>query len=178
MVFSVILLAFEAPASAGPRAAQARADGAARSLASLVEACVRGLAADAVLAGPPGAGLERVADDAGCSFIETPEARSGMAQALATARQEHVFVLRAGFAVERGFVEEVADVFAYGDAPGALILRAAPDSLVTRIAPSLSAPVGVIARKRALVSAGAFELPALARRLKGAELKARARKAI
>jgi hypothetical protein len=84
-------------------------------------------------------------------------------------------LLRAGYAVERGFCEEIEDAFAYGEAGRALILRAAPDSLATRIAPALAAPVGVIARKQALVAAGEVQLRALSRRLRCVEIATRAR---
>ncbi len=58
-MLTAILLAYDAPAQ------PLRGDAVARSLASLVEACVQGLVADAALVGAPERGLDRIADDAG-----------------------------------------------------------------------------------------------------------------
>lgn len=176
MVFSVIVLAHGAPCVGRSPANRARADAAARSLASLVDACVRGLAADALVLGPAGEGLDLVADDAGGTFLAGPDPMKTFAQALAAARCEHVFVLAAGFAPEQGFVDEVADIFAFGEAADAMILRAAPDTLLTRLAPGFAAPVGIIARKIAAQASGVCDPAALARRLKGVDLRVRARR--
>ncbi|WBJ99979.1 hypothetical protein [Methylocystis parvus] len=169
-MLTAILLAHDAPAR------PLRRDAVARSLASLVEACVQGLIADAVLVGAPGRGLERVADEAGCALIEASDQKEGLAQALAVARQDDALLLLAGYAVERGFVDEVNDAFAYGESGRALVLRAAPSSVVTRFVPSLAEPVGLIARKSALRGAGGAELKTLAKRLRSADLKSGARR--
>lgn len=169
-MLTALLIAYDAPA------APLRGDAVARSLASLVEACVQGLVADAALVGAPARGLARIADDAGCGVVESARAADGLAQALAMARQDDILLLLAGYAVERGFVEEVEDLFAYGDRGRARILRLAPHSLLTRLAPQLAAPVGLIAPKRAIAEAGAADLPRLARKLRGADLTTRARR--
>ncbi len=169
-MLTAILLAYDAPAQ------PLRRDAVARSLASLVEACVQGLVADAVLVGAPGRGLERVADEAGCALVEAPGKEEGLARALDLARHEEALLLLAGHAVERGFVDEVNDAFAYGAGGRSLVLRAAPTSFLTRLAPSLAEPVGIIARKTALRSAASGDLKVLARRLRGAELKSSARR--
>jgi hypothetical protein len=169
-MLTAILLAYDGPAQ------PLRGDAVARSLGSLIDACVQGVIADAVLAGPPGRGLERVADDAGCALVETAEIEAGLAQALALARRDRVFVLRAGAAVERGFVDEVSDALAYGAADGALVLRAAPGSLLTRLSPRFSEPVGLIGPKSALRAAATADLKRLARSLRCAELTTNARR--
>jgi len=169
-MLTAILLAYDAPAQ------PLRGDAVARSLASLVEACVQGLVADAALVGAPERGLDRIADDAGCALIETARAEEGFARALALARRDDVLTMLAGYAVERGFIDEVQDAFAYGDRARPLILRAAPDSLLTRLAPRLSAPVAVIARKSALRDAAFADLTQLAKSLGGADLATRARR--
>jgi hypothetical protein len=171
-MLSAVLLAYDSPQS-GPR----RRDAIARSLSSLVDACVRGVVADAVLAGPPDEALAALADEAGCALVEAATAAEGLRQALALVRRPHVLLLRAGYAVERGFCEEIEDVFTYGGgAEQALVLRAAPASLLTRLAPSLAEPVGLVAPKRAVAAAGATNLRALARRLGAAGLTAQARR--
>jgi hypothetical protein len=100
-----------------------------------------------------------------------------LAKALSLARYDDVLLLIAGHAVERGFVDEVNDALSYGDRERALILRAAPDSILTRLAPRFATPVGVIARKSALRAASSADLPRLARRLRGADLSIPARRA-
>ena len=169
-MLTAVLLAYDAPA------APLRREAAARSLGSLVEACVQGLVADAALVGAPDCGLERIADEAGCALVKTARAGDGLAEALAMARRDHILLLLAGYAVERGFVEEIEDLFAYDDRGRARILRLAPHSLLTRLAPNLSRPVGLIAAKSALAEAGAADLSRLARKLRGAELTTRARR--
>jgi hypothetical protein len=169
-MLTAILLAYDTPA--GPL----RRDAIARSLASLVDACVQGLVADAVLAGAPGRGLEKIADEAGCALVEAARMDDGLTQALALARHEDILLLLAGKAVERGFIEEINDAFAYGDCDRPLILRCAPNSLVTRLFPKLSAPAGIVARKTDLRKAESADLDRLSRILRGAELKSHARR--
>jgi hypothetical protein len=169
-MLTAILLAYDDPAR------PMRRDAVARSLASLVEACVRGLVADAVLVGAPGSRLDRIADEAGCALVEAAGREDGLAQALDVARQDAAFVLLAGNAIERGFLDELDDAFAYGEGGRrAFVLRAAPASLMTRLAPSLAAPVGLIAPKGALRAAGSGDLRKLAKKIRCAELKSSAR---
>jgi hypothetical protein len=172
-MLSVILLGYDA----------ARADGGARrnerilrSLASLVEGAVDGLVADVALAGPSGAGLGGIADEAGCVLVENDNPAQGFAEALAAVRQATVFLLAAGYAVDRGFIEEARDALAFGGLKEARVLRVAPDSFLTRLAPNLARPVGLLARKESIARAAASDLPGLVRRLRGADLSAHARK--
>ncbi|PPD46254.1 MAG: transposase [Methylocystis sp.] len=169
-MLTAILLAYDEPAQ------PLRRDAIARSLASLVDACVQGLVADAVLAGAPDRGLDQIADEAGCALVETAKAPDGLTKALSIARHDDVFLLLAGHAVERGFTDEVNDAFAYGARDQALILRRAPDSFLTRLAPRFATVVGVVARKAALREAGGADLNRIARALRGAELNSAARR--
>jgi len=169
-MLTAILLAYDAPGR------PLRRDAVARSLASLVDACVQGLVADAVIAGPAGSGLDKVADEAGCALVEAPNLSDGLALALDAARRDDALALLAGYAVERGFVDEVNDAFAYGENGRALVLRAAPTSFVTRLAPAFAEPVGIIARKSALRGATGGDFKQIARRLRCAELKTSARR--
>jgi hypothetical protein len=175
-MLSAVILAFDTP-RAGTGARQgAEREAIARTLASLVEACVAGLVADAVLVGPPDSGLGVLAEEAGCGLVEAVDARSGLARALTGLRYPDVLVLRAGHAPERGFVDELRDAHELGDRAQALVLRAAPHSLLTRLAPRLSEPVGLVAPRAAFGAAG--DLAVLARRLRAAELVTRARRTI
>ncbi|MEK4034006.1 transposase [Methylocystis sp. IM3] len=160
----------------GKPAAPLRRDAIARSLASLVESCVQGLVADAVLVGAPERGLEAIADEAGCALVETATAEEGLARGLDAARRDRILLLCAGNAVERGFIDEIDDVFVHGAPDTVLVLRLAPHSLLTRLAPRLSEPVGVIAPKSALRAAASADLGRLARKLGCAELSCRARR--
>ena len=155
----------------------ARADFTARCLASLVEACVQGLVADAVLIGEPGRDLGRIAEDAGCSFIETAAAQQGLREALAQARRAHVLLLSAGYAVERGFADELNELFAYSAADAPRTMRAKPTSFATRLFPRLSPPAGVITSRATLTRIDSFDdMARLAQKLKGADLSTRARR--
>lgn len=176
-MLSAVILAFDMPPATGGRDQEsAEREAIVRTLASLVEACVAGLVADAMLVGPPDSGLGVIAEEAGCGLVEAVDARSGLARALPALRYSDVLALRAGHAPERGFIEEMRDAFAYGGQGRALVLRAAPHSLLTRIAPRLCEPVGLIARRDSFGAAG--DLATLARRLRAAELSTRARRAI
>ncbi|GLI92230.1 transposase [Methylocystis echinoides] len=169
-MLTAILLAH--PAQAAPL----RRDAIARSLGSLVDSCVQGLVADAVLVGAPQGGLGAIADEAGCALVESPTAAEGLAAALAMARRDHVFLLAAGAAVERGFVDEINDAFTYGAGDRALVLRLAPHSLLTRMAPGLSQAVGIVATKAGVRAEGTADLGRLAKRLRCGEMSCRGRR--
>lgn len=169
MMMSAVLIAFESPE------APLRREALVRSLGSLIDSCLQGVVADALILAEPKQELEAVADEAGCALIEAPRA-DGVAQALKTARRDHVFLFLAGFAVERGFAEEAQDIFAYDDKSRPRTLRVAPNSLMTRLAPSLAQPVGLIATKTAFAAAGSASFDRLARKLRGADLTTRARR--
>jgi len=174
-MLSVILLGYEVHrADGGPQ----RDELVLRSLASLVEGAVDGLIADVALVGPRGAGFGKIADEAGCVLVENDAPAKGVAEALAGARQSNVFFFLAGHAIDRGFIEEARDAIAFGGLKAARVPRAAPESLLTRLAPSLARPVGLLARKEVIIRAEATDLPKLARRLRGVDLAAHARKCI
>lgn len=149
-----------------------------RSLASLVEGAVDGLVADVALVGPTGAGFGKIADEAGCVLVENDAPAKGITEALAGTRQSNVFFFLAGHAIDRGFIEEVRDAIGFGGLKATRVLRAAPESLLTRLAPSLARPVGLLARKETIVGAEATDLPKLARRLRGVDLVAHARRCV
>ena len=68
------------------------------------------------------------------------------------------------------------DAVAFGGLKTARTLKAAPESLLTRLAPSLARPVGLLARKNAISEAGGAEVARLARTLKAREMVSRARR--
>lgn len=172
-MFSLILLSHDVAFSTDrPR------EGVARSLASLVSCVVEGVIADAALVGPARAGLEPIADEAGCALIVAAEPRQGLHEALARARCAAVFVLAAGCAVEPDFNEAARDALAFGGLDRPLVLRLAPNGLLTRLAPKLAQPAGLIARKELFAKAKSATPLQLSRELRAAEFVARARKCI
>jgi hypothetical protein len=147
-----------------------------RSLASLVEGSVAGVIADAALVGPTDVGLGDIADEAGCHVYEAADPAEAFARAVRQARQADVFVLCAGFATDRAFIEEARDVAAFGGLAQARALRAAPDSLLTRLSPGLARVVGLLARRDAIGASQSADVGRLARQLRARELMVRARK--
>ena len=150
--------------SLGARAERAP-EAVARSLAALVRASVEGIVREALIVGPAGDMLAEIADHAGCAYVEASSVKEGLARALAQARGEMVFVLEGGYAPLTGFVEEAGDLLRAGDFRGAA-LRRAPDTMITRFAPSLARAVGVLAPRAALRDAGPRDLAELIRRLR------------
>lgn len=169
-MLTAILLAYPAPQ------APLRRDAIARSLGSLVESCVQGLVSDAVLVGAPETGLGGIADEAGCTLIESRTAAEGLPAALAAARRDHVLLLAAGAAVERGFIDEINDALTYGPPDLAMALRLAPHSLLTQLAPGFSQVVGIVAPKAAICASGGADLARLSKSLRCAEITTRARR--
>ena len=176
-MLSLILLCHDLSPAPGAAASSALIrERAARSLASLVEASIAGVIADATLVAAASPSLADIADEAGCHMVETAEAGAAVERALAQARQTDVFLLCAGFCVDRSFVDEAADAVAFGGLKTARALKAAPESLLTRLAPSLARPVGLLARKHAISEAGGAEVARLARKLRAREMVSRARR--
>ena len=155
-MLSVILLGYEVQR---PEGGSRRDELVLRSLASLVEGAVDGLVADVVLVGPASAGFGKIADEAGCALVENDTPAKGVAEALAEARQSNVFFFLAGHAIDRGFIEEARDAIAFGGLKAARVLRAAPESLLTRLAPS-SGAAGWPTRAQGIARPGQGDGPA------------------
>ncbi|WP_395666430.1 transposase [Methylocella sp.] len=132
-----------------------------RSLASLVRANVEGLVRDVRIAGPRGAGLDIVADHAGCGLIEADEKTERMRAAISAAHGPHLLLLRAGFAPQQGFIEEAGD-FLQVDRAGTAFLRAVPERLLERLFPRAAPLAGLIAPRERCLRALAGDLSALA----------------
>ena len=169
-MLSLILTCFESAPSEAKRR-----EGVVRSLASLVPCVVEGIVADAALVGPEGAGLETIADDAGCALIEAVDGGEGLRAALARARRPDVLLLAAGYAVQAGFGEAARDILAFGGLAQPRVLRLEPNSVLTRLAPHLARPVGVLARKEAFATARSAQPGRLSRELRALEFPVRAR---
>ncbi|MBO0734496.1 MAG: transposase [Methylocapsa sp.] len=127
----------------------------ARTLASLVPAKIDGVLYDVKIAGPAKAGLGFLANHAGCALIEAHSEEERLKRALKEARGPNVFLLRCGQAPEPGFAEEVHDFLAQNSAAclRPAQLRAAPESILERLFPSLAPVAGIIALRESLLSA-------------------------
>ncbi len=151
----------------------------ARSLGALVRAAVEGILRDVAIAGLPADKLGPLADHAGCAFIETNSAQDGLARAAASMRADFAFVLEGGFAPPSGFAEEAGDLLMNPELFRGALLRRAPDTLLTRMAPGLARPVGALASRNALKAAAPRDLPDMIGRLKiRAAFQARAQRVV
>jgi hypothetical protein len=162
MVMAVVLSPSLGAAAPDERAAEAVA----RSLGALVRATIEGVVREAVIVGPAGEGLAEISDHAGCALIEATSTAEGLARAVASARSEIAFVLKGGFAPRSGFVEEAADLLLAAEAFRGALLRRAPDSLLTRLAPQFAEPVGFFAGCAKIRAAARGDLNQMIRRLK------------
>ena len=122
-----------------------------RSLSALVPATIEGIVRNVTLASAgESEDLRKIADHAGCEIAIAGDAAGVIAAGLAAARGDLLLILRAGYAPQAGFVEEVADCFQRATRPDALIFRAVPDGLLTRLAPGLSPVQGLVAKRGGL----------------------------
>lgn len=137
-----------------------------RTLSALVPAAIEGIVRDVALAAAePTGDLARIADHAGCEYVDTPG--DGLIGAgLSALKEQRVLLLRAGRVPEHGFARELADLAAYRTEQCALMLDA-PDSFLTRMMPRLSRASGLVAPREALKS-GRPDVTALAKSLSGA----------
>jgi hypothetical protein len=135
-----------------------------------VSAAVQGLVRDAVLIGEDSAALRYVADYAGCTLITESEPAAMLAAALAAARSEHVFLLKAGYAAEPPLIDEIRDFLEFGrgreDVCGRV--REMPGGFVQRVLPSTAPLAGLVASRDKCRAATARDLEDLARRLRPA----------
>ena len=128
-----------------------------RTLAGLVPLVVEGIIRDVVLAtwGDAADALE-IAEHAGCSVAQGVNEASALAAAIAAAKSDRLFVLRAGHAPEAGFDQEARDLFdgLSAAAPRSAILRAAPESFLTRVFPAAAGAAAFIANRQDIPGGG------------------------
>ena len=98
---------------------------------------------------------------------------AAIAAGLASARGDLLLVLRAGYAPQAGFIEEISDMFQRATRPDVLRYRIVPNGFLTRLAPSL-APVRWLVAKRSVLDATSADFATLVSRA-GAAPTARAR---
>ena len=145
-----------------------------RTLSALVTAAIEGLVRDVTLAcGGESLEFRKIADHAGCEIAEAADPAGAIAAGLACARGDLLLVLRAGYAPQAGFIEEIADLFQRAPRPDLLRFRTVPDSFLTRLTPGF-APVRGLVAKRSALDAASPDFATLVRRA-GAAPTARAR---
>ncbi len=129
----------------------ASADAVVRSLAALIPATIEGLVRDVSVAGLDGRReLFKIADHAGCELILSADHASLLPEALKASKCDLVFVLKAGFAPNAGYIDEIGDRFQSGRAPSALLMRAEPHSFWTRLMPQFSPVQGIVTQRARL----------------------------
>lgn len=143
-----------------------------RSLAALVPALMQDCLREATIVGAPDAGLEKIADHAGCGLALDRDPARALAAALGDARCDRVFVLRAGCVPLSGYIDELKDL---DGAPRALALRLEPAGFAQRLAPRLSPVVGLSAPRRSCLEIRFSDAAEGARKLRASTLRTRAR---
>jgi hypothetical protein len=162
MISTIVL----SPSLRAGRPVERAPEAVARSLAALVRAAMDGFVRDVAIVGPPGEELSELADHAGCAFIEAASAQEGLPIAIGQMRAETLLVLEGGYAPQNGFADEAGDLLLAQEAFRGALLKLAPDSLATRLAPALSQPVGALVLRQAAAEAAPQDLADLIRRLK------------
>ena len=169
-MLSAILLAHRWPSGS------LKGETVARCFSSLIDGCVNGVIADAILVGPPDHFLAKIADEAGCAFAENLDPVAGFREAVEQARYERLLILSAEFGLERGLIDELRDLLNYGDPADSYLLHVAPDTLVTRLFPNLAKTAGLITTTATVKQhAHIPQLTALAKKLRCKSLTSRAR---
>jgi hypothetical protein len=143
---------------------------AARTLAFLVSAAVQGVVRDAVLIGEGSAALRYVADYAGCTLVTEPDPAKALGEALAAARSEQVFLLKAGYAAEPRLIDEIRDFLEFGPGREGVcgLVREMAGGFVQRVLPSTSPLAGVVATRDKSRAAKARDVSDMVRRLRPA----------
>ena len=137
MLSTIILCApFGASSSRDP------SEGIVRTLAALVPAVIEGVIRDVTLAGSAAHGLARLADHAGCAFVEGANPADWLGQAIQVAKGPLLFVLDEGRAPESSFLEEAEDLMRFSERYA--LLHKEPETMVTRLLPRLAGPAGII----------------------------------
>lgn len=123
-----------------------------RTLSALVPAAIEGVVRDVALASQSkNDDLSRIADHAGCEYVEAP-GDDLIGAGLAVLKESRILILRAGRVPEHGFVGELANFATYQTQQCALLLEA-PNSLLTRMIPRFSRASGVEGPRAALAGA-------------------------
>lgn len=125
-----------------------------RTLGALVPATVEGLVRDVtVLSAGDDDGLRTVTEHAGCGLVEAGSFEAALSAAIKGSKMGTVFVIRAGAAFDRGFLDEIAALFGPDrdrEATRTFLLRQVPEGLASRLLPDLAPVAGVIAPREHL----------------------------
>ena len=157
--------------------AESRRRAVARSLSALVPLVVGDIVADATIVGRANEDLSTVEQREGCGSEYDDDTSIALKRAAAGSRRDRLLVLRAGYAPDASFADEVVQAIE-NDAPGTVrIVRAEPITFLQRIAPRLAPAVALVAPRSLFAGVtlpGAVTLARLARTLAGRPMRARA----
>ncbi len=147
-----------------------------RTLASLVPAVIEGVIRDLTIAACAGeAGLEGIADHAGCGLVQQADCRLALLKALDGTRESNIFLIEAGRAPEAGFAEELAELIGGGQYRARM--RERPGSLLTRLLPGLAPAAALLSPRATLTQIAGADLAQMSRRFGAAPtLRLRARR--
>ncbi|MDX7951059.1 hypothetical protein P7D22_07685 [Lichenihabitans sp. Uapishka_5] len=140
-----------------------------RTLAALVPAAVDGVVRDVQLLAAPGDdALDRIADHAGCGFIQEADLATALQTAVARARGAHHLVLLAGVSFDRAFVDEMAGIGTRHAAwvPQGIALKAVESGVFGRVLPRFAPTVGVLTERQQMAAVRANSVAALWRSLR------------
>ena len=115
-----------------------------RSLVWLVSAVIAGVVRDVVLAAPDALELSEIADQAGCTLVQSDRETDRLAGAIAASRCDRLLVIKTGYQSDGALVEDI-EAFVRRATPGAVaFVQAAPDAFLERLFPHRAPVVGVL----------------------------------
>ncbi len=149
----------------------------ARSLSALVPLVVGDIVADAVIVGRPDTDFSAVEQSAGCASECDDDFGIALMRAAKRLRRDRLLLLKAGYALDASFADEIVQAIE-NDPPGAVrIVRAEPDTFVQRVMPDLAPAVAIVV-PRSLLAAGKAHGPVtiakFAKMFAGRPMRARA----
>ena len=147
----------------------------ARSLSALVALVVGDVVADAVVVAHDDMDLTSVEQRAGCKSETASDLRTALVQASTQVRRDRVLLLRAGFAPDGPFADEIVRAIEL-DPPGCIrTLRAEPATSLQRVAPRLAPIVAIVASRFDIAErlpGGAINVARVARSWSGHSMRA------
>jgi hypothetical protein len=117
----------------------------ARSLVWLVSAVVAGIVRDVILAGPEGAGLADIAEQAGCTAVVDDREAECLTKAVASSRQPRLLILQSAFQPGDGMVGELDGLVRMMRQDQTASLLAAPVTAWQGLLPGRARTVGLLA---------------------------------
>jgi hypothetical protein len=173
-MLSAVILAHDEPPAPQP---EVRARRVTRTLGALIALVVADIVGDAQIIARRGHDFAALADRAGCSVVAEDDPDRALAQSLHRARRPDILLIRAGYAPDRGFADEIGMMAedAVGGLPPRALHRDA-DTFIQRLWPQRAPVVGLVASRDTLQATNTTcrDLRRLARTLSAVPLHSRA----